>query len=125
MAKCKLASIRAPISLPACGSNLLNVLGNDVDIDADELSITGVTPTTAGGSVIITQLPPEMVGGPAIPALSYTPPVGFVGLDTFSYTIMDPSGGTSTAMVNVEVLDVPAIVRFRLEVTDAAGSSIT
>ncbi len=34
----------------------------------------------------------------------YTPNANYVGIDTFSYTIQDSNGDTSTAVVNIEVL---------------------
>ena len=37
-------------------------------------------------------------------ACTYTPPVGFLGTDTFTYTVSDGHGGTDTATVTVKVV---------------------
>jgi len=72
----------------------INVLGNDGDIDGDTITITNVgTPTsgtaTFSGSNVI-----------------YTPNAGFVGTDTFTYTINDGNGHPVTANVTVTVTAV-------------------
>ena len=70
----------------------INVLGNDSDPDVgDTLSINGFT-QAANGSV--TQTGNSLV---------YTPNSGFSGTDSFSYTIVDPSGAPATATVTVTV----------------------
>ena len=82
-------------SVPASSShNTLNVLENDNILpgNGEALDITAVG-TPAHGSVTI-------VNGVA---LSYTPPVGFLGSDSFTYTAADGFGGTGTALVSVEV----------------------
>ncbi|MFV0360712.1 Ig-like domain-containing protein [Tropicimonas sp.] len=69
----------------------IDVLANDSDADGDALSIDSVT-QGASGSVAI-------AGGQVV----YTPNAGFSGTDSFSYTISDGRGGTSTATVAVTV----------------------
>jgi VCBS repeat-containing protein len=71
------------------------VLGNDTDADGDALLAT-VTGTPANGSVFF---------GPL--GFVYQPIAGFVGLDTFTYTIDDGFGGTDTATVSVIVGAAP------------------
>lgn len=78
---------------------IIDVLGNDTDPDGDTLTVTGTT-DPANGSVIVN----------ADGTVTYTPDTGFVGTDTFDYTITDPSGATDTATVSVVVTD-PATVR--------------
>lgn len=56
-------------------------------------TITGVTAASQGGSVAIN-------GGTD---LTYSPAVGFYGVESFDYTIEDVFGDTSTATVTVEV----------------------
>ncbi len=69
-----------------------NVLGNDSDPDAgDTLSLTSVTPLL--GSVTFTP------AGDVV----YTPPGGFIGTDTLTYTISDGNGGTDTTSIQVLV----------------------
>ena len=69
------------------------VRANDTDADGDALTVTGVT-QGANGSVVID----AATGNPV-----YTPNAGFTGSDTFTYTIADASGGTSSASVTVTV----------------------
>ncbi len=69
------------------------VRGNDVDPDGDALTVTGVT-QGANGSVVI-----DAVTGNPI----YTPNAGYTGNDSFTYTIDDGNGATSTAVVTVTV----------------------
>ncbi|MFT5497803.1 MAG: putative repeat protein (TIGR01451 family), partial [Kiritimatiellia bacterium] len=70
------------------------LLVNDFDLGPTSPTVVapvpGVpTPTSNGGSVIIT------AGGAG--GFTYTPPVGFVGVDTFAYTIADESGAVLPA----------------------------
>ena len=78
--------------------NTLDVLGNDsIAPDTGEtLSISGVGSSSAGGSV--------SVAGDGL-SLNYTPPAGFTGTDTFTYTVSD---GTLTDQVTVNVTVAPA-----------------
>ncbi|WP_219644547.1 Ig-like domain-containing protein [Cohnella sp. CFH 77786] len=78
------------------GANAINVLANDSDIDGDTLTIIAVT-QSAHGLVEITE------GGTG---LTYTPDTNFNGPDSFTYTVSDHNGGTSTATVNVTVTGV-------------------
>jgi hypothetical protein len=73
-------------------NNSLDVLANDSDPDGDPLTIVSVT-QPANGQVSIS-------GN----VLLYTPAAGFVGSDTFSYTIDDGFGGQATANVTVNVV---------------------
>ena len=57
------------------------------------LTVTSVTqPPLGEGSVVIVNNEPV-----------YTPPPGYVGTTTFTYTVTDPAGSTSTATVTVTV----------------------
>jgi len=69
----------------------INVLANDSDPEGDTLTITGTT-QGINGSVVNN-------GSSA----SYTPNPGFVGSDSFSYTVDDGYSGTATANVSVTV----------------------
>lgn len=75
--------------------NILEVLANDTDADADVLTITDLGLPTDGGTV-------SVAGGNA---LSYTPAPSFVGTETFTYTVGDGRGGSSSASVSVTVND--------------------
>ncbi|MDY6940389.1 MAG: Ig-like domain-containing protein [Cyanobacteriota bacterium] len=75
----------------------LNVLGNDSDPDGTIVNIFPLpfsTTSAAGGSAST---------GNALNTLVYTPPQGFTGEDTFTYTITDGrSSSTATVTVTVE-----------------------
>ena len=72
----------------------VNVLANDFDIDGDSpLTVTTASPTAAHGTVSCT----------AAGVCTYTPNPGYVGPDSFTYTISDGHSGTDTATVNVTV----------------------
>jgi hypothetical protein len=87
---------------PGTADNSLDVLTNDptlVDwrnvIDSSrQLGITGVTAGSAGGQIAISD------DGKRI---SYTPRAGFVGDETFSYTVTDETGHADSATVKVHV----------------------
>lgn len=73
----------------------VNVLANDVDVDGDQLSVASVT-SAANGTAAVT-------GGGVV--INYRPRNnGFTGTDSFSYTVSDGRGGTSTTTVTVNVL---------------------
>ena len=71
----------------------VDVRANDSDADGDKLTVTAVT-QAAHGTVTIN----PATGNPV-----YTPAADYNGTDTFSYTVTDPSGATSTATVTVTV----------------------
>ncbi|MFZ7090679.1 Ig-like domain-containing protein [Primorskyibacter sp. 2E233] len=70
------------------------VQGNDTDPEGDELTTTLAT-DPLNGDVVIN----------ADGTVTYTPDTGFVGTDTFDYTISDGNGGEDTATVTVVVND--------------------
>ena len=77
-----------PVSAPAA-----KLLANDSDPNGHPLSVVSVaSASTSGGSIVLN-------GG----LLTYTPPAGFIGLDSFTYRISDGLGGTATGVVNVTV----------------------
>ncbi|HLA10493.1 MAG TPA: Ig-like domain-containing protein [Pyrinomonadaceae bacterium] len=68
---------------------------NDTDPDGDALSITSVGPPANG-----------TVQNHDNGTITYTPAAGFVGVDTFTYTICAPEGcltSSATAAVTIEV----------------------
>lgn len=75
------------------GAKIINVLANDNDIDGGLLTVSLASSTTAKGGSVTTN-------GDTV---SYTPAAGFVGTDSFDYTITDDGGLTATATVTVEV----------------------
>ncbi len=73
--------------------SIADLLANDSDADGDTLSLTGFT-QPAGGTLT------DNGNG----TLTYTPNAGFVGSDSFTYTVSD---GTDTATATVSLNVVP------------------
>ena len=70
----------------------IDVLGNDSEVDGDPLVVDILTPSMNGSAVIN---PDNTV--------TYTPAVDFNGIDSFTYTISDGNGGTSSATLTITV----------------------
>lgn len=70
---------------------VINVTGNDADIDGDAVVLSGVSGAANGKA--------EIVGN----EVRFTPDPQFRGAATFTYTITDGKGGTATATVTVAV----------------------
>ncbi|MFN3189526.1 MAG: Ig-like domain-containing protein [Aureliella sp.] len=73
--------------------NTLDVLANDFRLPGETLEIVSVSGTTAGGIVQVT---------PSNTVL-YTPPNGFIGQDSFNYTMRNSGGDVDTATVIIDV----------------------
>ena len=86
------------------------VLANDSDPDGDPIAITSVAAPGYGTMV---------AGGGG--GLTYTPVVGFVGTDSFTYTIEDCRGGSATATVNVTVTPVGQAAAVTLNMKSTPG----
>ena len=84
------------------------LLANDSDPDGDPLSLSGFVQPSNGTLV-------DNGDG----TLTYTPNAGFIGVDTFTYTVDDGNGGTDNAIVTLEV-GLPADVRS----DDFSGASL-
>src|SRR5207248_1474141 len=76
---------------PTNGPARIDVLLNDLDSNGNALSIAAVGAAQHG------------MTANGIDHLDYTPAVGFSGVDSFSYTVSDGRGGSSTATVTVTV----------------------
>jgi immune inhibitor A len=72
------------------------VLANDTDPDGDPLTVQSTTQPGHGSA-----------GINADNTVTYTPNTGFIGTDTFDYTVEDDDGATDTATVTVEVIAPP------------------
>lgn len=88
---------------------------NDTDPENDSLTVTGVTQGVHGSVVI------DAVTGNPI----YTPNAGFSGSDSFTYTVSDSGGATSTATVNVTVIANAAPVAVADSITLFEGGVAT
>jgi hypothetical protein len=75
------------------GPSTIAVLTNDTDADGDTLTVTGVTQPDHGTAAATGT------------GVQYTPVDGYVGPDSFTYTVSDGNGGMSTAGVSVDVSD--------------------
>jgi len=78
-----------------------DLLGNDGDPDGDVIEVlaaggvpSGTAFTTVNGGTVVVS---------ADGTFDYTPAAGFIGVDSFEYTIADPSGATDDAMVVINV----------------------
>lgn len=95
----------------------INVLGNDQDPDGDTLSIVSATSPSNGTAVI------------AGNGITYTPAEGFVGSDSFNYTINDGAGNEASAQVTVNVTEKvePPVTPSGLTVSDngSGGASVS
>jgi VCBS repeat-containing protein len=86
---------------------VINVLGNDQDVDGDPLTVSAVT-QGSHGSVVIN----------ANGTLTYTPAANYNGSDAFTYTVSDGNGGSDTATVLVNIRPVN-------DAPVAAGGTVT
>ncbi|UJB72668.1 DUF4347 domain-containing protein (plasmid) [Acaryochloris sp. 'Moss Beach'] len=73
----------------------IDVLLNDTDAQNEDLTVTLPNGTTSdnGGTLVIN----------ANGTIDYTPAVGFLGLDSFTYQIDDGNGNTDTAIVELDI----------------------
>src|SRR5690606_37021509 len=69
----------------------VSVLGNDSDIDGDNLTVAAIASSPANGTVNFNAN-----------SVTYTPNAGFTGTDAFQYTVSDGSL-TATATVTITV----------------------
>ncbi len=76
------------------GSTLLNVLANDSDPDGDPLKVLSSSQPTSGTVEL------QSDG-----QLKYTASKGSLGPDSFSYVIVDQAGNSSSAQVELKVID--------------------
>ncbi len=76
-------------STPQDSPVAIDIIANDTDIDGSVVPATvQITSQTSNGAVAL---------NPATGVVTYTPNPGYVGLDTFIYTIQDNEGATSNA----------------------------
>ncbi len=95
------------------------VLANDIAIpETAVLSITGVGDPGHGSA--------QVVDTPQGQAIEYEPDANFFGQDTFTYTIQDDSGNSSTATVTVNVVnvnDLPVAEDDQFTIAEDAGAT--
>jgi hypothetical protein len=76
----------------------ISVLANDFDPDGDTLSVASVSSPGHGTAL-------KNTNG----TISYTPASGFLGTDSFAYTVSDGRGATATATVTVFVVSSSSV----------------
>jgi hypothetical protein len=69
------------------------LLANDIDVDGDTLTLTGVSATSAAGGTVT-------LGAGVV---TYTPAAGYAGSDSFTYAISDARGGIASGTVTATV----------------------
>ncbi|GAB5401791.1 MAG: Ig-like domain-containing protein [Aureliella sp.] len=72
--------------------NVIDVLANDLSLPGESLTLVSNSSSTAGATIAIVDN-----------AIVYTPPAGFIGVDTFTYTVQNSLGETNTVNVTVNV----------------------
>ncbi|WP_244881584.1 beta strand repeat-containing protein [Dehalogenimonas alkenigignens] len=80
--------------------NIINVKGNDIDVEGNTLTVTAVGAAANGTATLDTGV------------VKYTPTTNYFGADSFIYTISDGNGGFDTATVSItvnSVNDLPTI----------------
>ena len=75
------------------------LLANDGDVDGDALSVTGVGAAAHGTAAFDNNGTVD----PSDDFVTYTPTVGYSGPDSFTYSVSDGHGGSTSATVNVTV----------------------
>ena len=85
------------VTLPANQASTVDVLTNDTDANGDTLAVRSVSAASSQGGTV------TLAGG----VVTYTPPAGFRGTDTFTYVVEDSRGATDTATVTVTVANNP------------------
>lgn len=89
------------------------LLANDTDADLDTLTFVSVSGASTNGSTIT-------VSGQWI---TYHPPVGYTGVDAFSYVVTDSHGSTNTGTVVVNVKPASALAAQDLAIDNLGGGS--
>jgi len=89
-------AINDSISTPENVAVIVDVMANDINLNEDSLLITSVIGTSSQG------VNPTVLNGDSI---SYTPPIDFVGIDSFSYQLCNtdapPLCDTATVFITV------------------------
>ncbi len=90
-------SFTTPENTPISTTLATGVLVNDTDLDGDTLTVNTipVVPVTNGTLVLNTD-----------GSFTYTPNLGFSGLDSFTYEVTDGNGGSAQATVTITVMPV-------------------
>ena len=92
----------------------IDVLANDTDPNDYPLTITALSSAATGGTAnhsaqggALVETPAPTAANPSREVVTYTPPTGYFGPDTFIYTISNGQGGTAVGTVTVTVTPPP------------------
>jgi len=88
------SAVNDSYATPVNTANTLTPQANDTDPDGDALMVT-VIGTPAHGVAVITS------GGAGV---RYTPQTGYLGTDSFDYTVSDGYGGQASARITVTIM---------------------
>ena len=83
------------------------VLSNDTDPDGDVITVADGAGMAATAVQTITTAAGGTVSLSINGTFTYTPAAAFIGVDTFDYAIVDPSGATDDATVTLNVIADP------------------
>ena len=88
--------------------------GVDTDVEAGVLGAQAETITTSNGGTVVIN---------ADATFTYTPPTGFIGPDSFNYTLVDADGGTDTGSVSIVVRDPNSLPAGNIVLDHSTGAS--
>lgn len=99
------------------GATVIDIFGNDVDNDGDELTLEGlIIGGDFNGELTVTD-----------GVFTYTPDPGISGIDSFSYLVSDGNGGFDSATVTITVAPVnddPVAVDDVVTVDEGSGATV-
>ena len=102
------------------------VLQNDADADGDPLTVTAVNGETLDVGQQVTLASGALLTLRGNGRFDYTPFSDFVGEDSFTYTVSDPSGPGTTATVTINVTsDLPPTIGANTGAVVDEGSVVT
>lgn len=90
-------------------TNISNVVANPTFATTRCATPVEFTVDALGNNIAISNISTPANGTATFSGLNviYTPNTGFLGTDTFDYTVIDPLGNTSTSTITVTVLPIP------------------
>ena len=99
--------------------------GIDEDIDADPLSIVGITAPDQGGKISLVAADDRLEASAGL--VSYTPRTDYSGSESFQYVIDDGRGGQSMGTVRITVQnlnDAPVALDDRFDVIEDSSGNV-
>jgi len=108
---------RAPVPVDDAAATIIGapvvvgVLTNDSDPNGDAVAVRSVSGTSARGGTV------TLVDG----VVTYLPPPGFAGTDTFTYVLEDSRGGSATGTVTMTVTNGVPVAGDDAYVTDVGA----